>query len=300
MSEPLESSNAWIETDDGRQLKLENNCRLGRKPGSDILIGGAKVSREHAIIHIQDDFQFWLIDLGSLNGTFLNDQRVLQPTRLHNGDRIVIAGATFHFRQQGTPTSAGGGMTTVMASQATVMDLVDRKVWLLIVDVEGFTELSRTVAADKLAPQIGTWIQKGQHVIEKSGGKISQFLGDGFLACWETVGNQKLELSVAQAVEGFHEMRQSGPLKFRTIVHHGTIAVGGAVRLGAEGMFGPELNYIFRLEKLAAGLRVNECVSEKAQPSLAAHLPLEEVPGEHILKGYPGKQRCFRINRPGS
>ena len=36
----------------------------------------------------------WLVDL-STNGTFLNGQRVLAPTRLRDGDRFVIAHAAF-------------------------------------------------------------------------------------------------------------------------------------------------------------------------------------------------------------
>jgi adenylate cyclase len=295
MSETVESANTWIETEDGQRLPLERSCRLGRKPGSDITISGPKASREHAFIQVQDESEFWLIDLGSLNGTFLNNQRLLRPTRLHNGDRFVIAGLAFLFRQSGGVVTPGG-MTTVRGASATVLDLVERKAWLVIVDIENFVELSRTLPRDELAVSVGTWIQKGRRLVEKAGGRISKFLGDGFLACWDTAGDKTP--AVMDVLSGFHELRESGSVKFRTIVHHGIVTFGGAMQLGEENMFGPELNYIFRLEKLAAQLCVTQCASHTAEPHLAPHLRLEAVPGEHPLKGIPGLHRCFRILWP--
>jgi len=295
MSEPVESPNTWVETEDGRRLPLDRSCRLGRKAGSDIIISGPKASREHAFIQVQDESEFWLIDLGSLNGTFLNDQRVLRPTRLQNGDRFVIAGATFRFRQPGGLTTAGG-MTTVRGASATVLDLAERKAWLVIVDIENFVELSRTLPRDELAVNVGTWIQKGRRLVEKADGRISKFLGDGFLACWDAAGDKTP--AVTDVLSGFHELRESGPVKFRTVVHHGVVTFGGAMQLGEENMFGPELNYVFRLEKLAAQLGVTQCASQAAERLLAAHLRLEAVPGEHPMKGIPGLHRIFRILWP--
>lgn len=95
MSETSELAEAWIETNDGRHLILRSSCRFGRKPDSDVVINDKRVSRKHALIHAQDGTEYWLIDLGSRNSTFLNEHRVLRPTRLHNGDRFTIAGCRF-------------------------------------------------------------------------------------------------------------------------------------------------------------------------------------------------------------
>lgn len=46
-----------------------------------------QIGRRHALIEYRD-FSFWIIDQQSVNGTFLNGQRVLSETRLKHGDRL--------------------------------------------------------------------------------------------------------------------------------------------------------------------------------------------------------------------
>ncbi len=60
----------------------------GRHPGSDIFLDDVTVSRRHAEFRHEND-EFWLVDVGSLNGTYLNRQPV-QSAELGNGDEIQI------------------------------------------------------------------------------------------------------------------------------------------------------------------------------------------------------------------
>lgn len=70
---------------------------VGRLPENDLSLKGTGVSREHARI-VQEDHQFYLIDLGSGNGTFLNGLLIKpeEKTLLKNNDRITIA--NYHLR----------------------------------------------------------------------------------------------------------------------------------------------------------------------------------------------------------
>ncbi len=64
---------------------------IGREPGDmHVLVPERQVSRKHAEIKRSDD-GFWLNDLSSKNGTFLNGKEVRQPTLLRDGDEIQIA-----------------------------------------------------------------------------------------------------------------------------------------------------------------------------------------------------------------
>jgi pSer/pThr/pTyr-binding forkhead associated (FHA) protein len=61
---------------------------VGRHPDSDIFLDDITVSRQHAEIR-RDNGSFKLHDVGSLNGTYVNRERV-EETPLHSGDEIQI------------------------------------------------------------------------------------------------------------------------------------------------------------------------------------------------------------------
>ena len=66
---------------------------IGRDEQADFSINSPSVSRRHARI-VQHNGQFYIEDLGSSNGTFVNGERVQQSTALHNGDKIALGQAT--------------------------------------------------------------------------------------------------------------------------------------------------------------------------------------------------------------
>ena len=70
---------------------------IGRAVENDIVVTSKRVSREHACVR-RDGWRVVLEDMGSTNGTFLNDERVLSPIALHDEDRIKVGDVvlTFH------------------------------------------------------------------------------------------------------------------------------------------------------------------------------------------------------------
>ena len=60
----------------------------GRHPESDIFLDDVTVSRRHAEFHRRDD-AFFVRDVGSLNGTYVNRQRV-DEAELANGDELQV------------------------------------------------------------------------------------------------------------------------------------------------------------------------------------------------------------------
>jgi hypothetical protein len=71
---------------------------IGRAPGNSFIVEHATVSRQHATIKIEGE-DLRLYDLGSANGTFVNDKRVREPATLHDGDTVRLGEAEFIFKR---------------------------------------------------------------------------------------------------------------------------------------------------------------------------------------------------------
>src|ERR1051326_4238127 len=78
--------------DGARNVPLEhgNTWRLGRTGDNRIVVPNEWVSRQHALVQRIENGQYYLFDLGSRNGTFLNGVRVTVPVPLNDGDRISL------------------------------------------------------------------------------------------------------------------------------------------------------------------------------------------------------------------
>jgi len=62
---------------------------IGRATGCDLMLTATDISRRHCRIEIEDDWAV-LTDLGSSNGTFVNDALIVGPARLRNGARLRL------------------------------------------------------------------------------------------------------------------------------------------------------------------------------------------------------------------
>jgi len=289
--------NAWLQSADGETWPLIGNFHLGRSPENDVVIDHPKASRQHTAIHAQDDTEFWLLDLGSRNGTYLNEQRLLHPKLLRDGDQISVGGRAFTFHQPAAvpvaPGDAGHWEHTTTADGVTAIDLRQQKVWLLMADIEKFTQLSQDWKVDELALGVGTWLRQSRQVIAEHRGRISRYLGDGFLACWDDRTGTASQ--IVSTIKSFQQLRKDSPIKFRTAVHYGIIAFGEQSEMGEESMLGPEMNYIFRLEDLASKLGITCCVSASANTQLTGLITTRRIDGEHELKGFANTHQIFEV-----
>lgn len=71
-----------------RYLLDEDVISVGRDSRADILLDDSTVSRAHAVFRRNGNV-FTIADSGSLNGTYVNRERVDEAV-LHNGDEIMI------------------------------------------------------------------------------------------------------------------------------------------------------------------------------------------------------------------
>ncbi len=91
--------------DAGERLALDDAVELGRDPGLPHPLGDVKVSRHHARVS-RVGGAAELEDLGSTNGTFLNDQPLQIPTSIGPGDRIRVGLTVLELRRADDRTPA--------------------------------------------------------------------------------------------------------------------------------------------------------------------------------------------------
>jgi len=210
---------------------------------------------------------------------------------------LNIGGQNFIFHQPVCPRSNGDDATAILSrsstADATVLDLRQQHLWLLIADIMDFTSLSIEMEVEKLAATMGHWLRECHRIVEKDLGRIPKYIGDGFLACWEEHGN--VAPAVVTAIHDFQRLRKNSPVRFRVALHYGMVTFGEQSAWGEPSMLGPEMNYVFRLEDLASKLGVGFCLSSAAQEKLGGLIATESVPGQHLLKGFEGTHGCFRV-----
>jgi adenylate cyclase len=279
---------AWLEAADGRCHPIKGSCSLGRAGANTIVLESAKVSRRHALIHLQNIGEPWLIDFGSSNGTFLNKRRIHHPIRLSDRDQITIGDQVFKFRQ---PLAISEHYKTDVM-QRTLREIESVPCWLLVADIRSFTPLSRHVQSEDLDVLLGTWIFSCNEIIENQHGMINKYLGDGFLAYWPNAVTSSEE--IAAVISAFKELQRKQWPEFRFVVHFGPVAIGGVASMGEESLMGGDVNLIFRLEKLASSLGEPCCVSDSANVKLNGLVETRPL-GEFELKGFEGKRAFFAV-----
>jgi pSer/pThr/pTyr-binding forkhead associated (FHA) protein len=79
------------------------SATIGRAVECEIVIASKSISREHARLKLNG--RRWFIeDLGSTNGTYLNGERVVTEMELRDSDTIAIGDVTFTFHDPDTTT----------------------------------------------------------------------------------------------------------------------------------------------------------------------------------------------------
>ncbi len=95
----------------------EEEFTIGRDVKNNIVVDLDNVSRRHAKITLKAGKCF-VQDLGSTNGTYLNDQEVLEETPLRSGDFVKVGGSIFKFL-------SGGNIETLYHEEIYQLTIVD-------------------------------------------------------------------------------------------------------------------------------------------------------------------------------
>jgi hypothetical protein len=83
----------------GESFPLDHDrMTIGRRPDSDVFLDDVTVSRDHALL-VKRGGDYYLDDLGSLNGTYVNRHRI-ESHRLEDGDELQVGKFKLTFLSQ--------------------------------------------------------------------------------------------------------------------------------------------------------------------------------------------------------
>lgn len=247
---------------------------VGRSEDNNFIIPDRWISRNHAMLQSTESGEFYLIDLGSRNGTFVNSRRVNIPVTIRNRDRITFGQTELEFHCP--PVEAGNEVSKETDFETLTSTLhVRRLMSVLVVDIRNFTVLTQQVDENLLSTLVGSWFRHAGNIIRQSGSWVDKYIGDAIMAIWfhgqEEVKDEEI-LRVCQAVNELRQMtlalNKEYPLPFELRIGAGMNT--GYAMVGNTGSgdrpdytaIGDTVNAAFRLESATKEMRVDIALGE--------------------------------------
>jgi len=290
--------------DKGVEYSLEDFNLLGRSPDATIRLTDAGVSRQHATIR-RDGNLYWLSDLGSANGSFVNDVAASTARALRHGDRIQLGTCLFIFENE--EDSARENPTTGTQMLHTIaLPMKSVKATLLVGDLRNFTSISAQLTAEEVAAMLREWYADCERILKPRGAIIDKFIGDGVFAYWSghsaEVREQATEaarlLSSPEASESPVRKRMRDEMNLEVHCHVG-LNIGdvalGAMGRGVNTAVGEAVNVTFRIESLTRKLQVPVLAGAPFVEGWPKGLKYFKNVGIHPVKGQPEPVEVYAL-----
>ena len=273
---------------------------IGRNQENDIVITDHTISRNHAILQATEGGEFLLIDLGSRNGTFVNDRRVSIPVTLQNRDQVNFGKTQVEFHSL---TDSHPNHTLILSERDTQTSLIHerRLMTVMVADMRNFTGLSRQLDEKILSALIGNWFRQSGQILRQAGSWVDKYIGDAVMAIWfhgeEAITIEEI-LRILEVISYLNQMTQKlanqyplpFPLRIGVGLNTGYAMVGntGSGDHPDYTAIGDTVNSTFRLESATKVLGFDVAIGQKTYSYLENFSDLNQYFTEHLaeLKGY--------------
>jgi class 3 adenylate cyclase len=298
---------------EGRRVVLEPGVELviGRED-AELTIADAQISRRHAAIR-GDRNGVEIRDLGSLNGTWVNGEKIERARLLHVGDTVEVGGTSLEVeaaqegRDRRTVRVRRG--TEMLGTEAPQGDEL-RRVTALFADVVGSTGLGERLRPEEVKSLIGDCVTRMSRAVEQYGGAVQAYMGDGIAAFFgvpavhedDAERAARAALRILEAVEAYARDIEGAwgiaDFNVRVGINTGQAAVGlvGA-RDPQRVSLGDTTNVAARLQGTAQPGTIS--IGEETARALAARFVVEPL-GDVSVKGRESPVRTWRLVRPAT
>jgi adenylate cyclase len=230
---------------------------IGRSGSVCVTLDDDSVSRRHALLQRTGADQYYVVDLGSRNGTYLNQKRVSAPSILKPDDRILIGKytLTFHAEEDHAIATRNSGLGSTNATFSPGL------ISVMVADIRDFTRLAQRLEAGPLSLVTGTLFRKAGKVLQEHGAWAQKYIGDAVMAVWLHESQQGCASELRPLFEAISQLAEiadslqgkfglDAPIRIGVGVNTGWASVGnvGSIANSDYTAVGEVVNKAFRLE----------------------------------------------------
>lgn len=260
-------------------LPADSAATIGRSDTVTIILNDGSVSRHHALVQCAEDLQFYIADLGSSNGTHVNEKRITTPVILRHEDRISIGNfaLTFFYDAAARDNSVGSGV-----GKRTTRSFIPRLITVMVADIRDFTSLARRVEPGVLSMITGALFQQSGKALQKRGAWGQKYIGDAVMAIWLHPGLEPEAAELRNMFDGLSEVvaiaaglqstfHLDDPIQLGVGVNTGWASIGnvGSKANSDYTALGEAVNRAFRLEAATRELACDLALGHETYNCLA-------------------------------
>lgn len=280
-------------------IVLHETLEVGRD-GTGLLIDDPRASRSHLQLEPSEEGVI-VRDMDTTNGTFIDGERLSEPTRLVPGARVTVGATTIELLPallNAVPPSGDDVKTTIQRIASDVSsDSVarpagfkpDATVTIVFTDIESSTELSTAMGDSRWFEVLSAHNELIRRCVKENNGFEVKARGDGFMLAFDSTHRAMQAMIQAQETITGQFGDEDPPLRIRVGAH-----TGEAISDQDGDMYGYHVNLAARIADQAAGGEI--LVSELLKLIIEARGEFEfGEPRRTQLKGLSGTYVVFPV-----
>jgi class 3 adenylate cyclase/tetratricopeptide (TPR) repeat protein len=189
------------------------------------------------------------------------------------------------------------------ASGRASAQLERRLLTVLFCDLVGSTELSARLDVEDLSDLLRSYQQNARRILEKAGGQVARYAGDGILAYFgypaanEDDAERAVRAGLELVTDAVKDMRLPERLNVRVGIATGVVVIGDASAPGADQppVIGEAPNLAARLQALAEPATV--VIASNTQRLVGGLFDYRDLDLQNV-KGFPDPVRAWQVLRP--